>query len=178
MTQPPPAVTAQSRLPSKSNIGTLAACVGFAAAAIITPFVSGWESGGQQNLLPYRDIVGVWTQCDGETLGVTATSPKETPAGCALKLDTRLAGFAQKVAACSPRLRGHDSQWAAATSLAYNIGTGAYCGSTVDRRFDAGQWAAACDAFLMWNKAGGRVVAGLANRRAAERALCLKDLPK
>jgi lysozyme len=54
----------------------------------------------------------------------------------------------------------------------------AYCGSTVDRRFDARQWAAACDAFLMWNKAGGRVVAGLANRRAAERALCMKDLPK
>jgi lysozyme len=26
----------------------------------------------------------------------------------------------------------------------------------------------------MWNKAGGRVVVGLTNRRRAERALCLK----
>ncbi|WP_426263520.1 glycoside hydrolase family protein [Sphingomonas sp. PWP1-2] len=109
---------------------------------------------------------------------MAATSPKETPAGCAVKLDTRLAGFAQKVATCSPCLRGHGHQWAAMTSLAYNIGTGACCGSSVDRRFDAGQWAAACDAFLMWNKTGGHVVAGLFNRRAVERALCLKDLPK
>ncbi|WP_416365688.1 lysozyme [Sphingomonas aerolata] len=75
------------------------------------------------------------------------------------------------------RRRLHPNQLAAAISLAYNIGTGGYCGSTVDRRFDAGQWRAACDAFLLWNKAGGRVVNGLDRRRRAERDLCLKDLP-
>lgn len=178
MPKPPSPALASARAPVKPAVGALVAAVGLTCATILAPFVSGWESGGQEHLVPYRDIVGVWTQCDGETLGVTATSPKETPAGCAVKLDTRLAGFAQQVATCSPALRGHDTQWAAATSLAYNIGVKAYCGSTVDRRFDARQWAAACDAFLMWNKAGGRVVAGLANRRAAERALCMKDLPK
>lgn len=178
MTQPPSPAPVPTRVPTKAARGALSACVGVACAAILSPFVSGWESGGQQHLAPYRDIVGVWTQCDGETFGVTARSPKETPAGCAVKLDTRLAGFAQQVAACSPALRGRDYQWAAATSLSYNIGVKAYCGSTVDRRFDARQWAAACDAFLMWDKAGGRVITGLANRRAAERALCMKDLPK
>lgn len=178
MPQTPPPAPAPARPPGKPAVGALVAAVGISCAAVLSPFVSSWESGRQQHLVPYRDIVGVWTQCDGETLGVTATSPKETPAGCAVKLDTRLAGFAQQVAACSPALRGHDYQWAAATSLSYNIGVKAYCGSTVNRRFDARQWAAACDAFLMWNKAGGSVVAGLANRRAAERALCLKDLPK
>lgn len=178
MTQPPQPASAAARPQNKPALGALAAAVGITCAAVLYPFVSGWESGGQQHLVPYRDIVGVWTQCDGETLGVNARSPKETPAGCAVKLDTRLASFAQQVVACSPSLRGRDNQWAAATSLAYNIGVKAYCGSTVDRRFDARQWAAACDAFLMWNKAGGRVVAGLANRRAAERALCMKDLPK
>ncbi|MEG3177063.1 lysozyme [Sphingomonas sp. RB3P16] len=178
MTKPPQAAADPVRAPQKKPLTALAAAIGIAGAAILAPFVSGWESGGQQHLVPYLDIVGVWTQCDGETLGVTARSPKETPEGCAVKLDKRLAGFAQAVAACSPGLRGHDYQWSAATSLAYNIGTTAYCGSTVDRRFDAGQWAAACDAFLMWNKAGGKVVAGLANRRRAERALCLTGLPK
>ncbi|RTL18742.1 MAG: lysozyme [Sphingomonadaceae bacterium] len=153
--------------------------MGVAAAALTTPFVAGWEDGpAGPALLPYRDIVGVWTQCSGETLGVTARSPKETPAGCAIKLDRRLAGFAQAVATCTPSLRGRDYQWAAATSLAYNIGTGAYCKSTVDRRFDAGDWRGACDAFLMWNKAGGKVVAGLASRRRAERDLCLTRLPQ
>jgi lysozyme len=161
---------------NKRPTTALALIMGAAAAALTVPFVSTWESGGKQYLTPYRDIVGVWTQCDGETLGVTATSPKETPAGCAIKLDKRLAGFAQAVVGCSPWLRGRDNQWAAATSLAYNIGTTAYCRSTVDRRFDAGTPRAACDAFLMWDKAGGRVVAGLTNRRRAERALCLKGL--
>lgn len=176
MPKTPQAPADAARVPQKKPLTALAAVVGLACAAIVAPFVSGWESGGQQHLLPYRDMVGVWTQCDGETLGVTAASPKETPEGCAVKLDKRLAGFAQAVAACSPGLRGHDNQWAAATSLAYNIGTTAYCGSTVDRRFDAGQWAAACDAFLMWDKAGGKSVAGLTNRRRAERALCLKGV--
>jgi lysozyme len=46
----------------------------------------------------------------------------------------------------------------------------------VDRRFDAGDRRGACDAFLMWNKAGGHAVAGLTNRRRAERALCLKGI--
>lgn len=165
---------ASSRAPKP--LTALAITMGVAAAAITTPFVSNWESGGQQYLVPYRDIVGVWTQCDGETLGVTAASPKETAEGCALKLDKRLAGFAQAVVACTPSLRGRDEAWAAATSLSYNIGTGAYCKSTVDRRFDTGDGRGACDAFLMWNKAGGREVAGLTNRRRAERALCLKGI--
>jgi len=80
------------------------------------------------------------------------------------------------VAKCTPSLRGKDEEWAAATSLAYNIGVGAYCKSSIDRFFDAGQPAKACDTFLLWDKAGGKRVQGLANRRAAERALCLKGI--
>lgn len=163
----------------KTPLTALAITMGVAAAALTTPFVARWEDGPSgPALVPYRDIVGVWTQCSGETLGVTARSPKETPVGCAVKLDRRLAGFAQAVASCTPSLRGRDYQWAAATSLAYNIGTAAYCKSTVDRRFDAGNWREACDAFLMWNRAGGKVVAGLTNRRRAERDLCLTSLPQ
>lgn len=156
----------------------LALAMGTAAAAILSPFVSSWEDGPKgPALVPYRDIVGVWTQCSGETLGVTAKSPRETLEGCAIKLDTRLARFAQAVVKRSPQLRGHDAQWAAMTSLAYNIGVAGYAGSTVARRIDAGQWRAACDAMLMWDNAGGKRVQGLANRRAAERALCLQNLP-
>ena len=172
-TKPPPAGAAQpSRAPKK---GALLAVVGAAAAAILSPFVAGWEAGPKgPALVPYRDIVGVWTQCSGETLNVTAGTPAETPEGCAIKLDNRLAGFAQNVVKCTPSLRGKDEEWAAATSLAYNIGVGAYCKSSVDRFFDAGKPLQACDAFLLWDKAGGKRVQGLANRRAAERALCLK----
>jgi lysozyme len=61
-------------------------------------------------------------------------------------------------------------------SLAYNIGTGAYCRSSVDRQFDAGNWRAGCDAMLKWNKAGGREIRGLTQRRQRERAICLRGL--
>lgn len=162
--------------PQTKKASALAGVVGLAAAAILTPFVAGWESGGKDHLTPYRDIVGVWTICHGETLGVSAITPAETPEGCTIRLDKRLAGFARDVVACTPSLRGKDEQWAAATSLAYNIGVGAYCKSTADRMFDAGRQKEACDAFLLWNKAGGRVVQGLVNRRQAERALCLKGI--
>jgi lysozyme len=90
-----PAPTGPGASSRAKPITVLAITMGVAAAGILTPFVSGWESGGKQYLTPYPDIVGVWTQCDGETLGVTAASPKETPEGCAIKLDKRLAGFAQ-----------------------------------------------------------------------------------
>ncbi|WP_206432265.1 lysozyme [Sphingomonas sp. ABOLF] len=152
------------------------AAIGLAAAAVIAPFVSGWESGGKQHLVAYRDIVGVWTICDGDTANVKP-GMVETPAGCEVRYDRQLTAHAKPVLACTPALKGHPNQLAAAISLAYNIGTNGYCGSTVARRFNAGDWPGACDAFLMWNKAGGRVVRGLTNRRRAERDLCRKDLP-
>jgi lysozyme len=76
----------------------------------------------------------------------------------------------------SARARNRPNQLAASVSLAYNIGTTAFCRSTVARRFNAGQWKAGCDAFLMWDRAGGRKVRGLTRRREAERAICLRGL--
>ena len=159
---------------------TLVGVVGIACAAIVTPFVSGWESGGKPRLVAYQgkhDPANVWTICDGETLGVTP-GMVETVAGCMARNEAALIRHAEPVLACTPALRGHPNQLAAAISLAYNIGTAGYCRSTVDRRFDAGDWRGACDAILMWNKANGQVVNGLDRRRRAERALCLKELPR
>lgn len=155
----------------------LVALIGAGTLAIVSPFVAGWESGGKPRLEAYRDIVGVWTICDGETLGVKP-GMVETVEGCEARRYDALLRHADPVLACTPDLRGRPNQLAAGISLAYNIGTGAYCGSTVARRFNARDWRGACDAFLMWNKAGGRVVRGLVNRREAERRLCLKELPK
>jgi lysozyme len=67
----------------------------------------------------------------------------------------------------------HQYEYDAALLLSYNIGPTAFCKSTVVRRFNAGDYAGACDAFLMWNKAGGKVVRGLQIRRERERAMCL-----
>jgi len=125
----------------------------------------------------YRDIVGVWTICQGDTKNV-APGMIETKEGCQKRLEQQLLAHAKPVMACTPRLReeGRDYQRWAAVSLAYNIGTGAYCRSSIDRHFDAGNWRAGCDAFLKWNKAGGKVVRGLTLRRQREREICLRGL--
>ena len=65
------------------------------------------------------------------------------------------------------------NEYDAAVQISYNIGVAAFCKSTVVRRWNSGDYAGGCDAFLMWNKAGGRVVQGLVNRRERERRLCL-----
>ena len=67
------------------------------------------------------------------------------------------------------------SQVNALVSLCYNIGASAFKGSTVVRELNKRKYQAACTAIGMWNKAGGRVVQGLVNRRKAEQALFFRD---
>jgi lysozyme len=62
-----------------------------------------------------------------------------------------------------------DSELGAMTSLAYNIGASAFSNSTLLKLFNAGDRAGAAIQFDRWNKAGGKVMAGLVKRRAAER---------
>lgn len=63
------------------------------------------------------------------------------------------------------------SQFDALVSLAFNIGCGALRGSTLIKRVNEADFEAAANEFERWNKAGGKVMAGLTRRRAAERDL-------
>ena len=145
----------------------------FAAAAIA--LVGGFE--GLRNYA-YRDPVGIPTICFGETRGVHMGDYKTT-AACKAMLGDRLAGFEIDMRRCLKDPDGvPDKAYMAALSLTYNIGPGNFCGSTVRKRFDAGNIKGACDAFLSWNKArvAGVLVPlpGLTKRRQKERALCLE----
>ncbi len=66
----------------------------------------------------------------------------------------------------------HQHEYDAYTSLAYNIGSAAFCNSTLVRKLNAGDYAGGCTEISRWDKQGGRVLKGLTNRRATERALC------
>lgn len=66
----------------------------------------------------------------------------------------------------------HQHEYDAYVSLAYNIGEGAFCGSTLVRKLNAGDYAGACAEISRWDKQGGRVLRGLTKRRAEERAQC------
>ncbi|KVC73244.1 lysozyme [Burkholderia ubonensis] len=64
-------------------------------------------------------------------------------------------------------------QFDALMSFVFNLGSGRLRSSTLLRYLNAGAPARAADQFLVWNKAGGRPLAGLTRRRQAERALFL-----
>lgn len=64
-------------------------------------------------------------------------------------------------------------QFDALVSFTYNLGAGAFKGSTLLRFVNQKDFVGAADQFLRWNKAGGRVLAGLTRRRVAERELFL-----
>lgn len=172
--RPAPRIEPMAKAPTRPGKKTLAGIVGVTAAAMLYTSIPREEG---TELRAYRDIAGVWTICSGDTADVQP-GQVATAQECRERLERQLIAHAEPVMRCTPRLReeGRDYQRAAAVSLAYNIGVGAYCRSTVDRRFDAGDWRGGCDAILMWDKAGGRVVRGLQLRRQRERAVCLRGL--
>lgn len=62
-------------------------------------------------------------------------------------------------------------QFSALVSFAFNLGLGALGKSTLLKKHKAGDFAGAKAEFAKWNRAGGRVLAGLTKRRAAEAEL-------
>lgn len=71
----------------------------------------------------------------------------------------------------SPNLASHPERLAAVSSFIFNLGPGAYRGSTFRRMVNAEEWEAAKIQIMRWNKAGGKVLRGLTLRRQAEAEL-------
>ena len=67
----------------------------------------------------------------------------------------------------------NENEFGAFVSLAYNVGPSAFKRSSALRHFNSGDKARAGKSIILWNKAGGRVLAGLVRRREAERQLFL-----
>lgn len=69
----------------------------------------------------------------------------------------------------------NENQFSACVSLAYNIGTGGFKKSSVLRKVNANpNDPTIADSFRLWNKGGGKVLAGLVKRREAEIQLYFK----
>lgn len=65
----------------------------------------------------------------------------------------------------------NSNQFSALVSWTFNLGGGALQRSTLRRRLNRGDYDGTPAQMLRWNKAGGRVLAGLTRRRQAEAAL-------
>ncbi len=119
----------------------------------------------------YRDAVGVWTIGYGHTR-TAGPGQRITNAQATALLREDVANFENAVTR-AVRVPITENQFAALVSFAYNVGSGALNSSTLLRRLNAGDSFGAADELLRWNRAGGRVLAGLTRRRVAERELFL-----
>lgn len=71
----------------------------------------------------------------------------------------------------------HQYEYDAFISLAYNIGPGAFCGSTLVKKLNGGDYAGACREILRWDKQAGKPLKGLTLRRQKEYRLCTGEQP-
>lgn len=163
---------AKSRLRTGFGATTALTAVGMLAVGTVTGFEG-------LRTRAYRDVIGVPTICVGETLGVKMGDVK-TVEDCKWMLGNRLVEFESKTLQ-NPRCVKNPEfipakSYVAFLSLAYNIGEGAFCKSTVVRYLNGGDVRTACGALLRFNRAGGLVWKGLVRRRAEENKLCLEGL--
>ncbi|WP_298958355.1 lysozyme [uncultured Roseibium sp.] len=143
---------------------------------LAVPLIAKWE--GKRNHA-YQDIVGVWTICYGHT----RTAKKgmfKTDEECTELLREEVAEYRHGLHgyfnAATKSARLTPERDTAYTSLAFNVGIRGAGRSTATRRLNAGNIVGGCEALAWWNKAGGRVVRGLVNRRADEQAFCMVGL--
>lgn len=126
-------------------------------------------------LKAYRDTKGIWTIGVGHTSA--AGKPFVTPGMVITKAEVDSI-LAQDLVQFEEAVRGSvhvslsQGQFDALVSLAFNIGAGGFRKSTVVRQLNAGNYRAAADAFLMWNKPPE-----ILGRRKAERKQFLDATP-
>jgi GH24 family phage-related lysozyme (muramidase) len=127
-------------------------------------------------LTAYRDVGGIYTIGFGHTAAAGEPVPVKGMRITAEEAERILArdlGQYERAVVEAVTRPMNENQFAACVSLCLNIGTGAFARSTLVKRWNAGDFAGAADAFLAWVTVKGKRVEGLANRRKAERALFL-----
>ena len=136
--------------------------------ALITEF-EGFRSNA------YLCPAGIWTIGYGFTLGVQP-GDTITKAQAKARLARELDGYEAAVTrACTNE--PNQNEFDALVCFAFNVGVSGMAKSSVIKAHNRGDHQAAARAFSLWNKAGGKVWAGLTRRRAAEAALYLTPMP-
>jgi lysozyme len=122
-------------------------------------------------LTAYPDITGVPTLGYGFTVGVNLGDTM-TQAECDDRLLRELTPYESAVWNATGG-NVTQNEFNALTSFSWNVGIAGMQKSSVIKAHNKGDKQAAARAFGLWNKAGGKPIAGLTRRRAAEAALYL-----
>lgn len=144
---------------SKAGIELIHSFEGFRSEAYVDPGTGG---------LPITIGFGSTTDEEGRPIKLGTVWSRERAAARFQKDLDRFAAGVLDALDGAPTTQG---QFDACVSLAYNVGLANFRGSTLLKLHKAGDYAGARQQFGRWNKAAGRVMAGLTRRRAAEAAL-------
>lgn len=128
---------------------------------------------------PYKDPIGLWTVGVGHLIGDGKTLPDSwnrtfTPEEIDEVLRRDLARFEAGVERLCPAGLTQ-SRFDALVSFSFNVGLGTLQRSSIRMKHNREDFDGAADAFLLYTKAGGRVLKGLVNRRNDERAVYLSQ---
>jgi lysozyme len=121
---------------------------------------------------PYQDQGGTWTIGYGTTIDaagkpVTGTTPALTNVEALALLDRDIVRAVSAVVQLV-KVKLSDNETEACADFVYNLGRGAFAGSTLLADLNKGNYAAAAAQFDRWDHIGSRVIAGLLRRRQAE----------
>ena len=126
----------------------------------------------------YKDEAYIPVRGDVPTIGFGTTAgvkmgDKTTPERSLVRLLDEIEGvYAAGVRRCVA-VPLYQHEYEAYVSLAYNIGVSAFCGSTLVRKLNAGDYAGACREILRWDRFKGKPLRGLTIRREAEYRQCI-----
>lgn len=123
-------------------------------------------------LKAYQDSVGIWTIGYGNITYLDGTKVKKGDEITREQADLMFKSTANKFALEVAKLINvclTQNQFNALVSLAYNIGLGAFKGSTLLKKVNNNpNDKSIANEFLKWKYAGGKVIQGLLNRRIKE----------
>lgn len=131
----------------------------------------------------YREEAYIPVRGDVPTIGFGTTQgvklgDKIDPVRALIRLQQDADKYAQAVKRCAP-VPMHQYEFDAYVSFTYNVGSGAFCSSTIVKLLNAGDYDGACKQLLRWNgvKRNGKkiVLPGLQKRREAEYRTCIGD---
>jgi lysozyme len=147
---------------------------GAAGAIAVAGVLATWNEGSKSAV--YRDPVGIPTVCAGITGPDVIPGKRYTPAECDALLAKHLA-LADAGVKRVIHVPLNEWQRAALIDFTFNAGEGKLAGSTMARKFNAGDYVGGCKQLYLWvsGTVKGRLVKlkGLVNRRAEEADLCL-----
>ncbi|CAB4147770.1 COG3772 Phage-related lysozyme (muraminidase) [uncultured Caudovirales phage] len=121
--------------------------------------------------MAYRDVGGIPTIGYGETKGVKM-GDTTTPERALVRLQESANEHVKGMVKCIkvPITQGELDAYA---SFTYNVGVGAFCSSTLNKKLNSSDYAGACKELLKWTMAGGKVFPGLIKRRQEEYVRCI-----